>query len=315
MDHANGPHLPDTDIEAAPTTYLALKPTTPAPTHLMIKPGPTWGPNPNHPNQNHRHPNLGPNAPTWNNDSPGSCVHKTMPETSRNNVQMRRLLEICCYSVEDARVAQACGADRIELCAGRPEGGTTPSIGFLTQALSEIQIPIFPMVRPRGGDFVFGPDEFATMRRDVEVVATLGFPGVVLGILTFDGQVDVVRTSELIECGRSINPDLSVTFHRAFDAAADPISAYQDVAATGANRLLTSGQQPTAPAGAQLIGELIRGQGGGPVVMPGSGVRPENVATFLELGALEIHSTATDSDETGINPATVTALAELIHRF
>lgn len=228
---------------------------------------------------------------------------------------MNRLLEICCYSVGDARVAQAGGADRIELCAGRPEGGTTPSIGFLAQAMAKIQLPIFPMVRPRGGDFVYGPDEFETMRHDVEVVATLGFPGVVLGILTFDGQVDVDRTSELVEFGRSINPDLSVTFHRAFDAAANPISAYHDVATTGANRLLTSGQQPTAPQGAELIGELIRGQSGGPVVMPGSGVRPANVATFLELGALEIHSTATDSPDTSINPATVTALAELVHSF
>ncbi|MEI6623165.1 MAG: copper homeostasis protein CutC [Actinomycetes bacterium] len=233
---------------------------------------------------------------------------------------MQRLLEICCYSVEDARRAQAAGANRIELCAGRPEGGTTPSIGVLERASSVIQIPVFPMVRPRGGDFCYGPDEFAAMRRDVEAIAELGFPGLVLGILRPDASVDVERTTELIDLARSVNPEVSITFHRAFDSARSPLISYADVAATGADRLLTSGQRPTAPEGADLIGELIALQRSrrperGPIVMPGSGVRPANVLTFLDLGALEVHSTATSSSVAPLDPATVAALADIVHDY
>jgi copper homeostasis protein len=228
---------------------------------------------------------------------------------------VQRLLEICCYSVEDARRAQAAGADRIELCAGRPEGGTTPSIGVLERASSAIQIPVLPMVRPRGGDFCYGPDEFAAMRRDVEAIAELGFPGLVLGILRPDATVDVERTTELINLARSVNPEVSITFHRAFDSARSSLTSYADVAATGADRLLTSGQQPTAPEGADLIGELIALQERGPIVMPGSGVRPGNVRTFLNLGALEVHSTATSSSDAPLDPAAVEALADIVHGY
>ncbi|MEI8084181.1 MAG: copper homeostasis protein CutC, partial [Actinomycetes bacterium] len=228
---------------------------------------------------------------------------------------MGRLLEICCYGVEDARIAQNCGADRIELCAGRPEGGTTASIGVLERAISALTIPVFPMVRPRGGDFVFGPDEFAAMRRDIAVICELGFPGVVLGILRTDSSIDITRTTELVDIAHGINSEVAVTFHRAFDSARSTTASYADVAATGARRLLTSGQRQTAPQGVELIRELLALQDHGPLVMPGSGVRPQNVRTFLDLGAIEVHSTATASPTAPLDPATVATLADIVHNY
>lgn len=230
---------------------------------------------------------------------------------------MTRTLEVCCYSIEDARVAEAAGADRIELCAGRPEGGTTASIGLLELAREVINIPVFPMVRPRGGDFIYGPDEFSAMCRDVAAVVQLDFPGVVFGVLKADRTVDVERVCELVDIADS----LQVTFHRAFDEVADPISAYSELAGIpGITRLLTSGQQPTAIAGAALIEQLVKQPGPlvkqpGPLVMPGGGVRPGNVTALLLLGATEVHSSATASQTTSIDPQLVAQLAAAIDQF
>ncbi len=226
---------------------------------------------------------------------------------------MKRELEICCYSVEDARIAEEAGADRIELCAGRPEGGTTVSFGVLKQARAVLSIPIFPMVRPRGGDFVYGPDEFSAMIRDVAAVAKLGFPGVVFGLLTPDGEVDTERTAKLVTVARALNPDIEFTFHRAFDDARDPHGAYRAIASLGVNRLLTSGQQPTAVAGSALLQDILTSGVEGPAIMPGGGVRPENVDSLLDLGVANVHSSATYDPDSRVDPLIVMALANRVH--
>ena len=221
---------------------------------------------------------------------------------------MSRVLEVCCFCVEDAIVAQDAGADRIELCAGRPEDGTTPSLGMLEQARSKLSIPVFPMVRPRGGDFVYGEQEFAAMQRDVSVIAEIGFPGVVFGLLKSDNSVDLDRTADLIGCAGT----MEVTFHRAFDSAADPIVSALAIAEIGCTRILTSGQQPTALEGSPLLRDLI-GLSGAPLIMPGSGVRPSNIEMLLGLGATEFHSTCTVSSTEPTSATLVSELAQLIH--
>lgn len=236
-------------------------------------------------------------------------------EADRHTDQMHRRLEVCCFAVADARVAIANRADRIELCAGRPEGGTTPSAGMLHHARAVLSAPVFVMIRPRGGDFVYGPDEQAAMRIDAELVARLGFPGIVIGALTPARLIDIDCCAELIEIAKAAVPGISITFHRAFDAAADPISAYEVLRGLGVDRILTSGQRSDAVAGSVLLRELIAmsGQGFGPAILPGGGVRPTNAQTLLDLGATELHSSATARSNGAMDPQLVAQLAAIVH--
>lgn len=226
---------------------------------------------------------------------------------------MDRRLEICCYSVADAVIAQNSGADRIELCAGRPEGGTTPSVGYLVQAAKSLKIPVFPMIRPRGGDFVYDDHEFAEMRVNARMVAEQGFSGVVFGILDDRDFIDVPRCTQLLADIRGINPAIEVTFHRAFDGVRDPQRAYRVLNELGFTRVLTSGQAPTVSDGLPLIKELVTTYGNDPIVMPGGGVRPDNAQELLAAGALDLHSSATLNNESGTDAATVRKLADLVN--
>lgn len=220
---------------------------------------------------------------------------------------MAKILEICCFSVESARRAQAAGADRIELCAGRPEGGTTPSYGMLRQAV-ELEIPVVPMVRPRGGDFTYRSDEFAAMLTDIELIKELGYQSVVTGILNRDLEIDVSRLQELMEAGDGLN----FVFHRAFDLLDDPEVGLQTLAELGVDRVLTSGGEPDAPEGVDRIAQLI--QLGTPVtIMPGGGVRPSNVSALLEVGAQEVHSSATTDPIGALDENIVRELATIVH--
>ncbi len=180
-------------------------------------------------------------------------------------------LEVCAGSVASARAAQAGGAVRVEFCDNLFEGGTTPSMGAIAVAREQLVIALNVIVRPRGGDFVYDDLEFTVMQRDVDACRVLGANGVVVGLLTAEGDVDVDRTRWLVQ----LAAPLQVTFHRAFDVARDPFRALEDVIATGCNRLLTSGQAPTALEGATLIAELDRVAAGRLIVMPGAGVRGE----------------------------------------
>ncbi|NQU37811.1 MAG: copper homeostasis protein CutC [Actinobacteria bacterium] len=226
---------------------------------------------------------------------------------------MDRRLEICCYSVADAILAQNSGADRIELCAGRPEGGTTPSVGFLVQAAKSLKIPVVPMIRPRGGDFVYDDLEYAAMRVNARMIAEQGFSGVVFGILDDRNAIDVTRCTQLLADVRGINPAIEVTFHRAFDVVADPYRSYRILTELGFTRVLTSGQAETASAGLPLISELVGTYGNDPIVMPGGGVRTGNAEIFLNAGALDLHSSATLDSDSGVDADTVRTLARLVH--
>ncbi|MEZ6874585.1 copper homeostasis protein CutC [Enterobacter sp. KBR-315C3_2022] len=197
------------------------------------------------------------------------------------------LLEICCYSVECAVTAQKHGADRIELCAAPKEGGLTPSYGVLKSARREVTIPVHPIIRPRGGDFCYTADEFAAMLEDIAAVRDLGFPGLVIGLLDEDGNVDLPRMRQVMDAAKG----MAVTFHRAFDMCENPLQAFETLAELGVARVLTSGQQSSADKGLKLITEL-KSHSRVPILMAGAGVRAGNLELFLNAGVEELHSSA-----------------------
>ncbi|MCF0062047.1 copper homeostasis protein CutC [Dyadobacter chenwenxiniae] len=197
-------------------------------------------------------------------------------------------IEVCAYSLESCINAQAGGAGRIELCGGLGEGGTTPSAGLIELVRQHIDIDVFVMIRPRGGDFVYDVFEEEIMRKDIDLARKLGGNGVVLGILTNDGQVDVTRTKALVDYAKPMR----VTFHRAFDLTPDPIKALKAVIETGAERILTSGQKPTAVEGISLLEQLAKEAGDSIEIMAGSGVNHNNAVQLAAAGVHSLHLTA-----------------------
>jgi len=198
-------------------------------------------------------------------------------------------LEVAADSIGSALAAQAGGAMRVELCGGLDGGGLTPSFGTLAVLRDRLTIPLYVLIRPRVGDFVFDDAEVEAMRRDVEQCVRLGCDGVVLGALDPAGEVDMDTMRVLIAAAGS----LGVTFHRAIDVSADPRRALEDAIALGCERVLTSGARETAEEGAALIAELVEQAGTRLSVMPGSGVSDANLARLRALtGAREFHGSA-----------------------
>jgi copper homeostasis protein len=198
-------------------------------------------------------------------------------------------IEIVVYNIESALKAQLGGADRIELCDNPAEGGTTPSYGVIEHDKNKLTIGVFVMIRPRGGDFCYSSDEFIAMQRDIEMCKQLKVEGIVFGILMPDGRIDTERCKKLVDLARPMN----VTCHRAFDMTLDPMEALEDCIAIGFDRILTSGQQPQAIKGVDLIGTLVQKSEGRISIMPGSGVNEETVSEIvIKTGAKEIHFSA-----------------------
>ena len=196
------------------------------------------------------------------------------------------ILEACVNSAISALEAQKGGASRVELCENLHDGGTTPSAGSIRFARKNLHIGLFVMIRPRGGDFLYSDDEFEIMQHDILTAKELGADGVVFGILLPDGTVDLERMRLLVNLARP----MGVTCHRAFDMTADPFKAMEDLITLGLDRILTSGQQKTAPEGAVLIKELIERSAGRMIIMPGSGVKEHNVIALIRsTGATEFH--------------------------
>ncbi|MBE0647594.1 MAG: copper homeostasis protein CutC [Bacteroidales bacterium] len=208
------------------------------------------------------------------------------------------VLECCVNSAVSAIMAQLGGADRVELCENMADGGCTPSAGTIILARKHLTIPIFVMIRPRGADFLYSDEEVEIMRHDIRVAKELGADGVVFGILMPDGRMDSMRMKELVKLARP----MGVTCHRAFDMTRDPMEAIDDLIEIGVDRVLTSGQTDSALEGASLINRLIRHAGNKITIMPGHGVKENNLMQVVkETGATEFHMYLTKEITGGMN--------------
>ena len=189
-------------------------------------------------------------------------------------------------SVESALAAERGGARRLELCDALFDGGTTPSAGMIAACRDRVSIPVFVIIRPRGGGFVYSEPELDVMRRDIAAAGELGADGVVIGVLRRDGGIDAQQTQSLVDAAG----DLPVTFHRAFDFVPDPGEAMETIISAGITRILTSGGAPTAREGVATLASLVRQAGDRLVVMAGGSVREENVKAIVDgSGVHEVH--------------------------
>jgi copper homeostasis protein len=204
-------------------------------------------------------------------------------------------LEVIGFDLASCLIAETHGANRIELCANPHEGGTTPSYGVIRVARQNTSIQLFPIIRPRGGDFLFSGLEFQSMITDIQQCEQLGCDGVVIGMLTEDGFVDVDRCAELIKHAGA----MQVTFHRAFDRVKDPMQALEEIIDLGCMRILTSGLRPDIDLGREMLRTLVDAAGDRITIMPGSGVRSNNVLELARFtGATAFHSSARSSHPT-----------------
>jgi copper homeostasis protein len=193
------------------------------------------------------------------------------------------LLELCVDSVSGAEIAQRAGAERIELCENLYQGGVTPSAGKIRQAKMRLSIPVFVLIRPRKGDFLYTEAEFATIIEDIHIARELGADGIVSGALTPDGVPDLVRIRQMVDAAGA----LPFTHHRAFDMCRDPLYAIDALADCGVKRILTSGQQSDAVRGLQNISRFLEHAEHKIGILACGGLLAENVSPLLDLPLLK----------------------------
>ena len=217
----------------------------------------------------------------------------------------RVLMEICCGSCEDVVIAQAAGADRVELNSAMFLGGLTPTLGCLLEVKEKTSIPVMAMIRPREAGFYYSEYEYAVMKRDAAVFLEKGADGLVFGFLNPDGTFDKNRMKEFTDMCRSAGKD--AVCHRAFDVTPDPFEALSILIELKVTRVLTSGQQPNAIAGEKLIANLIQIADNRIEILPGAGLKHNNIAGFVErTGTNQVHFSASmlrEESSTSINPS------------
>ena len=218
------------------------------------------------------------------------------------------LLEIACFSPDSAIVASEAGADRIELCADQHAGGTTPPFEWLRIVKAKVSIPVFVMIRPRGGDFVYSDHEYHCMKADIDQFKPIA-NGFVFGILDHDRRVDVTKTAELVQRAHP----LPCTFHRAFDETRDPLEAFEHVVAAGCHAILSSGGAPSANGGINILKTLVDKAQGRIAVMPGGGVRSANLTHMRSMiGAAVYHSSAVSKGNTLPDAVEIRRMKEIL---
>jgi len=199
------------------------------------------------------------------------------------------VLEACVANIESALAAEKAGADRLELCNVLGAGGISPSYGLIEAVSKKVSIPVHVLIRPREGDFLYSSGEFEVMKRDIEVCKELGVSGIVMGILKENGSVDIERCRELMTAAQP----MSITFHRAFDLAADAFTSLEEIIQLGCHRILTSGQRASAAHGAGFISGLISQANGRIIIMAGGGINEKNIAQLRKTsGAREFQLSA-----------------------
>jgi copper homeostasis protein len=202
---------------------------------------------------------------------------------------MKNILEIAVFDPQSAQLASSAGCDRIELCDNYSEGGITVSHEILRTIRKQISTPIFPIIRPRGGNFFYTDEEFKRMKKDISLCKQLNFEGVVLGILNKNKTVDIERTTQLVELAYP----LQATFHRAFDETANAFQALEHIISCGCKRILTSGQKPNAVEGIELLKQLSQQSNDRITIVAGGGIRSENIAEIAgNTGISAFHSSA-----------------------
>lgn len=200
-------------------------------------------------------------------------------------------LEICTNSHQSAINAQEVGAHRIELCQELSVGGITPSYGLLKQVVDTLSIPVYVLIRPRSGNFVYSDSEFDIMKQDIQLCKNLGCAGIVSGVLNKDNTIDIERTKELVELSRP----LQFTFHRAFDCLENPSKALVQLIDLGIDRVLTSGQATSAKKGLILLKQLHEQANGRITILAGGGINSDNAKLFKDVGLNEIHASASST--------------------
>jgi len=214
-------------------------------------------------------------------------------------------LEIACFNLDSAQIAQENGADRVELCAEMGVGGTSPNFEFTKQVRELLTIDLNVMIRPRGGNFVYSEAEFQQMKNEILKFKEIGVNGFVFGILNEDNSINSTQNRELVELAKPI----PCTFHRAFDEVTDAFQSLEDVITCGFQTILTSGQKPNVIEGVNRLAELVEKANNRIVIMPGGGLRSTNIEFLQEkTKATFYHSSAvTDESETA-NPEEVKQL-------
>lgn len=197
--------------------------------------------------------------------------------------------EICVDSVAGVIAARDAGAHRVELCASLIEGGTTPSLGMIRRARRVEGIGLHVIIRPRGGDFLYSPEEIEVMEADIDAAKAAGADGIVFGMLNADGTIDVELTRRLVARSRPA----AVTFHRAFDMTPDPFAALETLIGLGVERVLTTGQEATVLEGAETVAALVEAAGDRIIILSGGGMTPRTASRIVAMtGIREIHTAA-----------------------
>jgi copper homeostasis protein len=201
----------------------------------------------------------------------------------------KRILEVCAFTIQSCITAEKAGAARVELCDNPIEGGTTPSYGTIKQVREKISILLYPIIRPRSGNYFYSEDEYGIIKKDIEMCRELGCDGISIGTQTIDAEIDVDMLKRIVEWAGP----MGVTCNRAFDGAPDPFKALEEVISAGCERILTSGQKTAAPDAAPLLAQLVKQAGDRIIIMPGAGVKSSNIRKLAdESGAKEFHSSA-----------------------
>jgi copper homeostasis protein len=199
------------------------------------------------------------------------------------------ILEICSFSYQGCLNAELGGANRVELCSNPREGGTTPSYGLLKKVKENINLKVYPIIRPRGGDFYYSDEEFEVMLHDIAICKQLQCDGIATGVQKIDGRVDITQMKRLVEAAYP----MGVTCIRSFDMVPDVFDSLEDIINSGCERVLTSGQAVTALEGSGLIRKLVDYAGDRIIIMAGGGIRAENIEELIRItNAKEFHASA-----------------------
>ena len=201
----------------------------------------------------------------------------------------RLVLEVCAFNIQSCIIAEKAGAVRVELCDNPVEGGTNPSYGTIKKVREKISIQLYPILRPRSGNYFYDDEEFGIIKEDIHICKELGCDGISVGVQTVKGNIDTERLKQIVAWAYP----MGVTCNRAFDATPDPFKALEDIIACGCERVLTSGQASAAPDAGKLLGQLVQQANGRISIMPGAGVRSSNIKKLIEeSGAYEYHTSA-----------------------